>query len=115
MSITPPTDSAIRIAGYGYVALLVANVFWYGTRGSRLGRYALALLIFLPAVGCLCLGLSMVSAGANSNHTPDAVSDPSGLAAIIGLGVCGVGVVIAFFGVRVLARPIKRLNDDKKG
>jgi hypothetical protein len=115
MSITHPTDSAIQIAGYGYVAVLVASVFWYGTRGSRLARYALAFLIFLPAVGCFCLGLSIVGAGANSHHTPDAVSDPGGLASVIGLGVCGVGALIAFFGIRVLARPIKRLNDGEKG
>ena len=115
MSIPPPSDPVIRVAGYSYPILLAASLVWYGNRRSRLARYLLASLIFLPAIVCLCIGLSMVHAGANTHHTPDAVSDPGGLATVIGLGMCVVGAVIAFLGVQVLARPFKRSKDNKTG
>ena len=100
-------DQIIEIAGFSYVGALVGSLWWYGTRRSTPARYMLALLMFLPAGLCFLAALSMFGAMAGSaHHTPDAVSDSSGLVSIIALGACGVGAMIAFFGVRVLTKPL---------
>jgi hypothetical protein len=106
------TDQLIQLGGFTYVGLLAATAWWYGSRRSRIARYLLAALIFLPAVLCLYGGLSLFSAIDASHHTPDAVYDPSGLAAIIGLGIAAVGAVLAIFGIRVLIRPLRRRKDE---
>ena len=109
------SDQMIQIAGYGYVGSLFGSLWWYGTRKSSPARCVLALLIFLPAGLCFYAGLSMFAVGVGGpHHTPGAVSDPSGLVPIIAIGVCVVGVVIAFFGIRVLTKPLKKRRYDDK-
>ena len=75
----------------------------------------MASLVFLPAVICFCIGVSMFSVVGSLRHTPDAVSDPSGVVPIIALGMCAVGAVIAFFGILVLTKPLRRPKDHETG
>ena len=113
------TDQLITGGGYIYLASLLASVWFYGSRKSKIARYVLAILIFVPAGVCLYGGLVMLAetsggdyTGGHGGGTPAAAA--AGLAPIIALFICALGVLIAAFGVRVLIKPIKPRKDDDK-
>jgi len=94
-------DKTFAMVCYGYVACLVGSLLWYGVRRSRIPRFILGLMILLPAILSMATGISALSTG--GFHT----SDSRSLIIMIGIGMCVVGMFMAFFAVRLLTRPSK--------